>query len=101
MQKIALKSILSGSYISYDNALTLAKLHSLADRRQQLSLEFARSCTKSKKTATMFPLNPSNYVISTRERKVYYVQKASTGRLQRSAIPYTIYVPYAKTTESG
>ena len=87
VQKIALRIALKESYISYQNALKVAKLQTLSQRREQLCLKFAQSCLKNKKTESMFPLNPCDYDITTRHREKYKVQQARTERLSSSAIP--------------
>ena len=76
------------SYVCYDNALELTKLETLEKRREKLCLNFARSCLKNNISSSFFPLNPSISEIQTRDREKYYVQKARTERLAKSAIPY-------------
>ena len=46
VQKVALRIILKSDYISYENALEIASLPTLCDRRTQLCNTFAIKCTK-------------------------------------------------------
>ena len=89
VQKVALRIILKEGYISYENALVKTELEMLSMRREQLCLNFAKSCIKNKFTAPIFPLNDTEYHKNTsRHREKFYVQSASTERLRRSAIPH-------------
>ena len=93
IQKNALKIILQENYINYENALSTTGLMSLFDRRRELCLRFAKSCTKNNKTKSMFPLNRvSEYDVETRKREKYQVTKCNTKRFQNSAIPYMQYL---------
>ena len=80
--------ILGDSYVSYDNALELAKLKTLEKRREELCLNFAKSCLRYENTSRFFPLNPATSEMDTRDREKYLVQRARTERLAKSAIPY-------------
>ena len=86
VQKTALKVILKEDYISYENALAVTDIDSLSERRDELCLRFAKKCTKSPKTADMFPLNP--VISGRRPHEKYQVCTALTDRLRDSAIPY-------------
>ena len=88
VQKIALRIILKETYESYENALNVSELQTLKERREILSIKFAKNCVKNNKTSPMFPLNPSQCNIETRDRERYLVQKCKTVRLYNSAIPY-------------
>ena len=85
VQKVALRIILDESYLSYADALESTGLKTLKERRRDLSLTFARKCTKIDTTQSMFPLNPAQ--VDTRKREKYKVTPARTGRLAKSAIP--------------
>ena len=85
-QKVASKIILQQNYIDYKQALKVLNLETLFDRREKLSLKFAKKCTSHPKASMMFPLNQeSSY--STRYHEKYKVQSSRTSRLQFSAIP--------------
>ena len=86
IQKVALRLILGENYTSYNEALKQTGLDTLRSRRTKLSLNFALKCLKSEKTSHMFPIysNP----VDTRHHEIFYVTKARTSRLFKSAIPY-------------
>ena len=86
VQKVACKIILSSEYVSYPDALRSLNLESLYERRNNLSLKFAKKCLKHPRLETMFPRNPeSQYQL--RNSKKYYVQPSRTSRLMNSTIP--------------
>ena len=87
IQKNALKIILKGSYVSYEQALDELKLESLYDRRELLCLKFAKKCTKSSQVKDMFPINPM-LNMKMRHPEKYKVNMARTDRLKDSAIPF-------------
>ena len=86
VQKIALRIILKDLYFGYESALKKVGLETLDERREELCLSFAKSCTKTSNNGKMFPLNRTE--IQTRTKEKYVVQHASTDRLKNSAIPY-------------
>ena len=86
VQKTALKVILKNDYISYENALSVTDIETLPERREELCLHFAKKCTKSSKTADMFPLNP--VINERRPHEKCQMSIANTDRLHDSAIPY-------------
>ena len=86
VQKVALRIILKDQYENYENALSVCSLLTLKDRREALSLSFAKKCIKNSKTEDMFPLNIACY--DTRNSEKYVVTKAKKSRLAKSAIPY-------------
>ena len=90
IQKNALRIILQEKYQNYSNALSVVRLKSLHERRKDLCLRFAISCTRNNHTKAMFPLNPvsNSYDVKTRHREKYKVTQCKTKRFQSSAIPY-------------
>ena len=88
LQKNALRIILKEDYISYENALEMSNLNSLVERRESLCLKFAKSCVKNDTVKDMFPLNPIEYHVDTRDREEFQVTMAHTERLKKSAVPY-------------
>ena len=86
VQKTALRIILKDDYENYRSALKLASLTTLKERRQKLSLSFAKKCIKSDDNADLFPENEK--IVNTRPHEKYYVTPAKTERLAKSAIPY-------------
>ena len=88
VQKNALKIILKDAYISYENALEVANLECLVERRETLCLKFAKACLKNPQGKDMFPLNTVDYHVDTRDREAFSVTMAHTERLKKSAIPH-------------
>ena len=86
VQKTALKVILGQRYKTYKNALNLLNLETLDERREILSLNFAKRTSKHPKLNKMFPLNEKSHSMETRNYEKYKVQKAHTERLKRSAL---------------
>ena len=82
VQKVAFRIILNSRYTDYDKALEILNLETLSDRREVLSLKFAKKCLKYDQTREMFPLNTSD-----RNRYKYHVQYAKGSRLLFSSIP--------------
>ena len=76
------------AYKTYEQALDDTGLDTLSDRREQLSLNFAKKCTKNPRTKEMFPLNTASHDIWIRKTEKYFVQPAKTERLAKSTIPY-------------
>ena len=88
VQKTALKIILGGKYISYEQALQKLDLENLDDRRKSLCLGFAKKCCKNPKTSDMFPKNSRKHNMETRKPETFKVQHANTDRLLKSSIIY-------------
>ena len=87
VQRVALRIILKDQYEHYDQALKSVELETLSERREQLSLKFAKSCLKNEHNKYMFPLNQDSGYVNIPKQK-YVIQQANTSRLQNSAIPY-------------
>ena len=62
----------------------MEKLH---DRRERLSLNFAKKCLKHEKFSDLFPRNLSNST-KIRNREEYYVNHSKTERFKNSSIPF-------------
>ena len=62
-------------------------LAKLSERRDKLSLKFAKNCAKNELTKDLFKLNPNGGTVS-RNREKYQVTVANTDRLKDSAVPY-------------
>ena len=86
VQKVALRIILGGQYISYEQALGISGLQTLVLRRKSLCLQFAKKCIKSDHSSDLFPLRKPK--ANTRNKERYHVTTAHTSRLARSSIPY-------------
>merc|ERR1712141_734593 len=87
VQKVCLKIILKQDCISYEQALEKVNLQTLVERREKLSLNFARKCLKNDKTKSMFPLRSYSRPPSKRNPEKSQVQYSRTTRLAKSAIP--------------
>ena len=88
VQKAALRVILGGEYLNYENALKLTKLESLEERRGSISLRFAKNCLKNEHFSKLFPLKKINHAMNVRNPDRYVVKRANTERFKRSTIPY-------------
>ena len=77
-----MRVILKEDYTTYEEALELLMLAKLSERREKLSLKFAKSCVKNDLTSDLFPLNKYN------KKEKYKVTFAHTDRLKNSAVPY-------------
>ena len=88
IQKSAMKVIFKNDFQSYARSLKILKMESLQDRRERLSLNFAKKCLKQNEMSDMFPkhLNHSNIAVRNFER--YHVNHARTERYKNSAIPF-------------
>ena len=86
IQKTALRIILAGAYENYEQALMIADLQTLKERRKVLCKKFAKNCLKNERMCHLFPLNQN--IVNTRNPEKFFVQPARTERLARSAIPY-------------
>ena len=60
IQKSAMKVIFKNDYLGYEKSLKTLKMEKLHDRRERLSLNFAKKCVKHEKFSDMFPKNLSN-----------------------------------------
>ena len=88
VQKAALKVILRNDYQSYKDALKLTNLESLDDRREALSMRFARNCLKNENFSKLFPLNNQRHGMKVRNPLKYHIKMANTERYKTSSIPY-------------
>ena len=57
IQKSAMKVIFKDDYQSYEKSLKVLKMEKLHERRERLSLSFAKKCLKHEKFSSMFPIN--------------------------------------------
>ena len=62
-------------------------MESLKDRRESLSLKFAKSGLKFNKLNDLLPLNTKKHRMETRNNEQYKVEFANTKRLKTSCIP--------------
>ena len=90
IQKCVFAIILEEKYTSYDRALKLMKISSLASRRSDLNLKFAKKSLKSDKYQHWFVLNnPTIIKDKTRSKETYLLPvQARTGSFAKSPIAY-------------
>ena len=60
VQKSAVRITLKEEYNNYDDALDILDIETLSERRENMSLKFARNCLKNDLTSDLFPLNPTD-----------------------------------------
>ena len=60
IQKCALSIILGNEYLSYKSALEITKIETLALRRKDQTLKFAKNAIKHKKLKNWFQINKKN-----------------------------------------
>ena len=88
IQKSAMKVILGQRYISYEKSLAKLGLESLKDRREQLCMNFAKTCEKNPKFCEMFPKNTKLHAMELRDSEIFKVEHANTERFRKSAVIY-------------
>ena len=86
IQKSAMKVIFRSDYPGYERSLKILNIESLQDRRERLSLNFAKKCLNHEKFSEMFPKNLSK--IKSRGKERYHVNMANTERYKHSAMPF-------------
>ena len=72
---------------SYKVALMKLGLQSLEERRQAMSLKFAKQCLKIEKMKGLFPRRVSGHDMMKRDSDAIDMVKPKTSRYQLSAIP--------------
>ena len=77
--------ILKNKYTSYQDALLKLNLPTLEERRNELSLKFAKKCLASEKFKDLFPENKPQQ-IQTRNYEKYQVPHCHTERMKRSGL---------------
>ena len=87
-QKTFCKLILKEKYKDYSNALIKLNLETLEERRNMLSLKFAKAGLKNKTLTDLFPKQKKHDVMKTRKHENYQVNFANTERLKNSSILY-------------
>ena len=88
IQKSAMKVIFKNDYQSYEKSLKVLKMEKLHERRERLSLSFAKKCLKHEKFSDMFPKNVNGSVMKIRNKEKYFVNQARTERFKNSSITF-------------
>ena len=74
VQKSALKLILRDAYCDYRSALKMLDAETLFERREKLSLKFAKKCLKNENFKKPFPLRKKNHVMEKRQQKSFLLE---------------------------
>ena len=85
-QRTFTKLILRRKYESYKKSLQVLDLPTLDERRNFLSLNFAKKCIQNGKMSHLFPLNERNKRYDTRRKEKYKIQFANTERYRKSPV---------------
>ena len=85
VQKVAVRLII-GKETPYEESLNILKLTSLKERRNLLSVNFARKCLSNEKTKSIFTINTKTHNMKLRKTEYFNVNHAKTVRLRKSAI---------------
>ena len=88
VQKAALRVILKSEYGNYDNALKMSMLLCLDERREVMSLIFAKNCLKNSYFSKLIPTNEFKHEMKKRNPFLYAMKRTNTKRLKRSGIPF-------------
>ena len=88
VQKNALRTILKGSYTTYENALELIDLETLEERRYTLCLKFAKKCQKNSYASESFKHKEQIHHMDLRNTEKIKVNKTLKSRYQISAVPF-------------
>ena len=91
IQKRCLRIILGTQYGNYRTALEALSMQSLHDRREQLTLRFARSLLRSREHRHLLPRTlRDGHGRATRHGNLLVPVRCKTERYRRSAIPYMV-----------
>ena len=85
-QKTFCKMVLEENYLTYPKALETLRLQSLEQRRQILTLRFAKRSLSDGKLRDLFPQRKKQHDMETRLNEKYKVFHANTKRYQNSPI---------------
>ena len=87
-QKTFCKLVLKDKFKNYSNSLLLLNLETLQERRNKLSLEFAKSGIKNNTLRDLLPEQDNSGKINTRKQEKFKVIFANTERLKNSSIVF-------------
>ena len=66
----------------------MSRLQSLDERREVMSLKFAKNCLKNSNFSKLFPKNKFQHEMKKRNPLKYVMKRTNTERLKKSSIPY-------------
>ena len=85
-QKTFAKLILRDKYVDYESALQKLNLETLAQRRKELALRFAKSSIENHKLDEFFIRKNSKNIVKIRKPAPYRTTKAHTESFRKSSI---------------
>ena len=80
--------MLQEKYKSYQNALNTLEIDTLFQRRELLTLNYAKKCVTHPKMKDLFQPNNSKHPMKVRNHERYQVMHANTERFKNSPILY-------------
>ena len=86
-QKTFCKLVLEEDFSTYNEALVILGLHTLTERRQKLTLDFARRSISDDILRDLFLIKRKRHEMATRNTEKYSVNHANTNRYKNSPIP--------------
>ena len=86
MQKTFTKLVLKEKYLSYEDSLIKLNLDPLSQRRQALSLKFAKDGLKYEQLKDLLPVNMKEHNMKIRKSEKYKVNFANTERLKNGSV---------------
>ena len=78
--------VLKNEYKNYENALLKLNLDTLADRRENMSLKFAKDGIKFDTLSDILKNSEKVHTMKTRYEEEFAVQFANTERLKKSSV---------------
>ena len=88
VQKSAVRMILDDPNINYKKALNKLGLESLEERREYLSLQFAKKSLQNHKMKNLFPKKIIKHDHKLRNQDKFKINYARTNRYKNSAVPH-------------
>ena len=88
VQKSALRIMLQEKYENYQNALNILQMDTLFQRREFLTLNYAKKCITHPKMKHLFPPNNRTHPMNVRKYEKFQVTHANTERFKNSPILY-------------
>ena len=85
-QKTFTKLVLKEKYLSYEDSLIKLNLDPLSQRRQALSLKFAKDGLKYEQLKDLLPINMKEHNMKIRQSEKYKVNFANTERLKNGSV---------------
>ena len=85
-QKTFTKLVLKEKYLSYEDSLIKLNLDPVSQRRQALSLKFAKDGLKYEQLKDLLPVNMKEHNMKIRKSEKYKVNFANTERLKNGSV---------------